>query len=187
MLPGPSLSYQTEQTNPEGKLKVPVCVLPHRLSQPCVASLATFPPWRSRPASPPLLLVLQKHVREPQSSTPKHLSYEGLPSPSKRTHLFQCLQIQNPLAPFSRYIHLWKLEATKMTKNRGTWGAQSVGRPTSAQVMISWCVSSSPTLGSALTAQSLEPASDSVSPSLFAPPPPCDLSLTLSLLKISKH
>ena len=54
---------------------------------------------------------------------------------------------------------------------RGAWVAQSVKRPTSAQVMISRSVSSSPASGSVLTAQSLEPASDSVSPSLSAPPP----------------
>ena len=48
--------------------------------------------------------------------------------------------------------------------------AQSVERPTSAQVMISRFVSSSPASGSVLTARSLEPASDSVSPSLSAPP-----------------
>ena len=42
----------------------------------------------------------------------------------------------------------------------------SVKRLTSAQVMISRSVSSSPTSGSVLTAQSLEPVSDSVSPSL---------------------
>ena len=52
---------------------------------------------------------------------------------------------------------------------RGAWVAQSVERPTSAQVMISRSVSSSPASGSVLTAQSLEPASDSVSPSLSAP------------------
>ena len=48
---------------------------------------------------------------------------------------------------------------------------QSVERPTSAQVMIlrSVSVSSSPALGSVLTAQSLEPILDSVSPSLSAP------------------
>ena len=40
----------------------------------------------------------------------------------------------------------------------GVWVAQSVERPTSAQVMISWFVSSSPGSGSVLTAtQSLEP------------------------------
>ena len=66
----------------------------------------------------------------------------------------------------------------------GTSVAQSVKHPTSAQVMISWLVSSRPTLGSVLTAQSLEPAWDSVSPSLSAPP---SLVLCLSLsLKISK-
>ena len=63
----------------------------------------------------------------------------------------------------------------------GTWVAQSVKRPTLAQVMISRFVSSSPTWGSVLTAQSLEPASDSVFPSLCALP-----LLMLSLSKINK-
>ena len=40
--------------------------------------------------------------------------------------------------------------------------AQSVKRPTSAQVTMSRSVSSSPASGSVLTAQSPEPASDSV-------------------------
>ena len=48
--------------------------------------------------------------------------------------------------------------------------AQSVKCTTSAQVTISRFVGSSPASGSVLTAQSLEPASDSVSPSLSAPP-----------------
>ena len=52
---------------------------------------------------------------------------------------------------------------------RGAWVAQSVKRLTSAQVMILWLVSLSPTSGSVLTVQSLKPASDSVSPSLSAP------------------
>ena len=58
-----------------------------------------------------------------------------------------------------------------MTKARGMWVAQSGQCWTSAQVMISQFVSSSPAWGSVLTAQSLEPALDPVSPSLFAPPP----------------
>ena len=62
--------------------------------------------------------------------------------------------------------------------------AQSVKRLTSAQVMISRFVSSSPTSGSVLTAPSLEPASDSVSLSLSAPPPAHALSLSVS--KINK-
>ena len=61
---------------------------------------------------------------------------------------------------------------------RGAWVAQLVERPTSAQVMVSRSVGSSPVMGSVLTVQSLEPASDSVSPSLSAPPP---LMLCLSL------
>ena len=64
-----------------------------------------------------------------------------------------------------------------MLSTWGAWVAQSVGCPTSAQVMISWFVSSSPASGPVLTAQSLEPALDSVSPSLSAP---CLLMLCLS-------
>ena len=62
--------------------------------------------------------------------------------------------------------------------------AQLVKHLTSVQVMISQFVSLSPVLGSVLTAQSLEPASDSVSPSLSAPPP---LMLSLSLKNKIKH
>ena len=58
----------------------------------------------------------------------------------------------------------------------GAWVAQSVERPTSAHVMISRFVGSSPASGSVLTAESLEPASDSVSPPLGPSPAP-----TLSL------
>ena len=56
--------------------------------------------------------------------------------------------------------------------------AQSVKHPTPAQAMISQSVGSSPASGSALTAQSLEPALDSVSPSLSAPPHSCSVSLS---------
>ena len=52
---------------------------------------------------------------------------------------------------------------------REVWVAHSVKHPTS--VMISRFVGSSPVSGSVLTAQSLEPASDSVSPSVSGPPP----------------
>ena len=62
----------------------------------------------------------------------------------------------------------------------GPWVAQSVKRPASAQVMISRLVGSSPASGSVLAGWSLEPASDSVSPSLSAPPPHM-LCLSLSL------
>ena len=59
-----------------------------------------------------------------------------------------------------KYIKIW-----------GAWVAQLAERPTSAQVTILRSVSSSPASGSGLMAQSLEPASDSVSPSLSDPPP----------------
>ena len=63
----------------------------------------------------------------------------------------------------------------------GALVAQSVKRPTSAQVTISQSMSSSPTSGFVLPAQNLEPASDSVSPSLSASSPAGSLSLSLSL------
>ena len=71
-------------------------------------------------------------------------------------------------------------DLTLKWRSRRAWVAQPVKRPTSAQVVISWSVGSSPASGSILTAQSLEPASDSVSPSLSDPPP---LMLCLSLLQ----
>ena len=68
--------------------------------------------------------------------------------------------------------------------------AQSVKHLTSAQVMISQFMGLSSALGSVLTAQSLERASDSVSPSLSAPPPLVRaLSLSVSVclsFKINK-
>ena len=62
--------------------------------------------------------------------------------------------------------------------------AQLVELPNSGQVMTSRSVNSSPVSGSMLTAQSLDPASDSVSPSLSALTP-LTLCFTLSLSKIN--
>ena len=62
--------------------------------------------------------------------------------------------------------------------------AQSLKRPTSVQVTISRSVSLSPASGSGLTAQILEPVSDSVSPSLSGPPP-FMLCLSLSQKQIN--
>ena len=47
---------------------------------------------------------------------------------------------------------------TEISASWGAWVAQLAECPTSAQVMISWSVGSSPMSGSVLTAQSLEPA-----------------------------
>ena len=93
-----------------------------------------------------------------------------------------------------RPLHLWPPHLhnshTPDTFSRGwdrdfhsqnQWGvrvAQSVKHLTSALVLILQFVSSSPASGSVLTARSLEPAWDSVSPSLSAP---SLLTLALSL------
>ena len=53
----------------------------------------------------------------------------------------------------------------------GLSDSQSVKHLTLAQLMISWFVSLSPTGVSVVTTQSLEPALDSVPPSLSAPHP----------------
>ena len=68
-------------------------------------------------------------------------------------------------------------------ETKGTWVAQSVEGPTSVQVMVSWSMNLSPLSGSVLTAQTLEPDSDSVSPSVSAPLP---LMFCLSQ-KLNKH
>ena len=72
--------------------------------------------------------------------------------------------------------------------------AQSVECPTLAQVMILQFVSSSPELVSMLAAQSLEPASDFLSPSLCPSPTHAQahalsraLSLSLSRINIKKN
>ena len=77
------------------------------------------------------------------------------------------------------------LHLIKMVRSWGAWVAQSVKRLTSAQVTISWSMSLSPMSGSGLMAQSLEPASDSVSPSLSLWPSPVH-AVSLSVSKINK-
>ena len=75
-----------------------------------------------------------------------------------------------------------RLVAIRREQAWGTWVAQSVKHPALAQVMISQLLSSSPTSGTVLTARILEPASDSVSPSLSA-----RHLLACSLSKVNKH
>ena len=94
-----------------------------------------------------------------------------------------------PKAAFELWDYCWTARAPVRNglHTGGTRAAQSVERQTSAQVMISQFVSSSPASGSVLTAQSLGPASDSVYPSLSVPPPLMfSLSLSLSKTKIKK-
>ena len=66
----------------------------------------------------------------------------------------------------------------------GAWVAQLVMHLTSAQVTISPSLSLNPTSGSVLTTQNLEPALDSVPPSLslsLSAPSPLVFCLSLSL------
>ena len=68
---------------------------------------------------------------------------------------------------------------------RGAWVAQLVKRPTSAQVMISRFVGSSPVSGSVLTSQSLEPFQSLCLP--VSLPLPCLLSVSISkIINIKK-
>ena len=64
--------------------------------------------------------------------------------------------------------------------------AQSVKRPTSAQVMISQFVGLSPASGSVLTARSLEPASRFCVSFSLCPSPACTLSVSQMYLEKKK-
>ena len=68
-----------------------------------------------------------------------------------------------------RQIKMGKPVKLRISLNIGKSRMPGWLSPTLARVMISWFVGSSPISGSVLTAQSLEPASDSVSPSLSLP------------------
>ena len=72
-------------------------------------------------------------------------------------------------------LFLTTLCPTKMEEVRGAWVAHSVKHPTSTQVMILWFMGQSPVSGS----QTLEPASDSMFPSLSLPLP-CLCSVSVS-------
>ena len=69
----------------------------------------------------------------------------------------------------------------KIKTLRGAWVAQSVGRPTSAQVMISQFTGSGPESGSVLTAQSLKLSSDSVCPPSLPLPHSFSVSVSVSV------
>ena len=106
-----------------------------------------------------------------------------------------CLRFSLSSCPSPRPVHALSVSISKIKKNNnknkvrlwGAWEAQLVERLTSAQVIVSRCVSSSPASGFVLTARSPEPASDSVSPSLSLPLPcSCSVSLSLSKININK-
>ena len=97
-----------------------------------------------------------------------------------KSSLFYCVFLLSALMIF--YLYITTEHLNKCTEMKGTWVAQLTECLTSAQVMTSRFMDLSPMLGSVLTAQSLEPAAYSVSPSLFVPPLlvcACSLSLFL--------
>ena len=96
-----------------------------------------------------------------------HLNPRGysIPEPVSRGGTLVCLPVGPEGCSQSHQNH-----RLRMRGDKGTWVAQLVEHLMSAQVMISQFVSLSPTSGSVPTAQSLEPASDPMSPSLSALP-----------------
>ena len=74
-----------------------------------------------------------------------------------------------------------------MVYNRGAWVAQSVERPTLAQVMISQSVSSSPASASVLTARSLVPVFGFCGSLSLCPSPAHALSLSVSKRNVKKN
>ena len=118
-----------------------------------------------------------QHQLQQATITPRR-EVKGQRKREKESHLFindvaQYYQLPISRGKSSREVGL------KVSFSWGTWVAQSVKRPTSAQGLISRAVSSSPASGSVLTAQNPEPASDSVSPS-FSVPLPVTRSVSLS-------
>ena len=89
-------------------------------------------------------------------------------------------ELRTGMHPGPRYKLEPAIQTALEISLQGHLMAPSVKHPASVQVMISRSVSSSPASGSVLTAQSLEPAPNSVSPSLSAP---ALLTLSLSLKK----
>ena len=89
--------------------------------------------------------------------------------------LIMALHVKEKTKMFKKHLHCLarNVVETIFLRRVKEWGArvaQSVGHLTSAQILIWWFVSWSPASGSVLTAQSLEPALDSVSPPLSSPP-----------------
>ena len=86
--------------------------------------------------------------------------------------LWLCRCMDSYAPPLGRQSCYFNINSFKMFLGAGgAWVAPSVERLTLAQVMILQLESLSPPLGSVLSAQRLEHASDSMSPSLSAPPP----------------
>ena len=110
----------------------------------------------------------------PVHRTHPYLSPQPFPPPQRRAASSKLLMKPWPFylvtSPHPEALQEPTQSHHVRTKDTGRPVAQSVKRQTLAQVMISRFMSLSTSAGSVLTGRSLEPALDSVSPSLSAPP-----------------
>ena len=129
---------------------------------------------------------ISKHVIPASPRSPRWVSQRARLPGSSGVPLYPPTS-HHPLHLFCHLSHTglgcnpWP-KALRAVKREGHPGGL-VERPTSVQVMILWFVSLSPTSGSVLTAQSLEPGT--LSPFLSAPPLLIP-SLSLSKINIKK-
>ena len=151
----------------------------------CREGRSLFLTWSLKPGFKAVILWLRVYVLcliyifptvSQDSPTPSKVTFECV-SPGYQKHPGEKEEIKSL---FRCFLHTFPTSGYEGAASWGTWGAQLVKHLTSAQVMISLFVDLSPASGSVLTAQSLEPASDSVSPSLSLSSP-FVLSLSLSL------
>ena len=119
--------------------------------------------WRGRGVSGPVTSQTAGHessARGPKACTcvqTKGMVNPGLPCTVCCSHVGSHRNDQDFRTAFKSFIvsiYPWDV-VVKSRKFGGAWVAQSVERPTSAQVMISHSVSSSPASGSVLTTWSL--------------------------------
>ena len=127
---------------------------------------------------------MAQSVKRPTSAQVMISQLMGLSPMSGSVLTTQSLEPASECVSLACALSLSKINKHFLKDFGGDWVAQSVGCPTSAQVVIWWFMGSSPVSGSVLTTQSLKSASDSVSPSLSAPPL---LILCLCLKNKLKH
>ena len=104
------------------------------------------------------LCISPGEARDPPPATYLKVGARSIGSKRSHKHLSMLLKVflQHNFPQMKRIfivmIHVFIHLLFKKEHNRGAWGAQSVKRPASAQVLISRLLSSSPAWGSVLTA-----------------------------------
>ena len=146
------------------------------LSEKYLGRLGGSAGWASNFSSAHDLLVceFQPHVRHPVDSSEPEACFRFCVSSSLCPSHAHALSHNNKINAKKKKFFLSVLGVPEWLS------LLNIQLLISAQVMILRFLSLSPASGSVLTAQTLEPASDSVSPPLSAPPPTCACSLFLS-------